>query len=225
MTSYDKCLSLTLTSLSIILPRSTHVAAILPKYCVLFFFYGKVIFHCIYTQHQFYFSLGCSHILATVNSLSPSFLVLLSLPYFAGPSALVQTENITSGQLALLPSLQCSNSPFSNNSPPHPSPRPAAEPQGVATWPQGLLLDVTTHSSGSLQSLPPSQGPRPTPLASPQEYLSEATKSGQEAHCSGGQALENSAVLPGVAGMRKRKTAEGEERVEKLFRSEQKETL
>ena len=65
------CLSLVwLTSLSMIISRSIHVAA---NGIISCFFYCWVIFHFIYEPHLFIHSsvdghLGCSHVLAIVNS-------------------------------------------------------------------------------------------------------------------------------------------------------------
>ena len=69
MISYEICLSL--TSLSKIISRSIHVAA---NGIISFIFYGLVIFHCVYIYHIFFIHssvsrhLGCSHVLAIVNS-------------------------------------------------------------------------------------------------------------------------------------------------------------
>ena len=67
MISYDICLSL--TSLSVIISRSFHVAA---NVIISFFFYGCIMSHRIYMLRLLYSSvdghLGWFHILAMVNS-------------------------------------------------------------------------------------------------------------------------------------------------------------
>ena len=80
MISYSICLSLSdLTSLSMIISRSIHVAT---DGFISLFFYGRVIFHCIlyiyiyiyiHIHHIFIHSsvnghLSCLHVLAIVNS-------------------------------------------------------------------------------------------------------------------------------------------------------------
>ena len=69
MISYNICLfSVWLTSLSMIISRSIHVAA---NGSISFFFYGWVIFHCIYEPHLLYPSwlvghLGCFCVLVII---------------------------------------------------------------------------------------------------------------------------------------------------------------
>ena len=68
--SHTIFVSVWLTSLSMIIPRSLHVAAM----ANFILFYGWVIFHCIYIYHSFFNHssvdgyLGCLHVFAVVNS-------------------------------------------------------------------------------------------------------------------------------------------------------------
>ena len=71
-----------LTSLSMRVSRSTHVGA---NDIVLFFFYGRVVFPCVYLPP---FSvhpsadghLGCFHVLAVVNSVAVNFSLGVEVP-------------------------------------------------------------------------------------------------------------------------------------------------
>ena len=99
------------------------------------------------------------------------------------------------------------------------------EPRVVATWPRGLFLDVAYPlHAGPCRGPPSSWCPRSTPLASSQEYHSEAQNQGKKPVTVTALALENIAVLPGIAKVRKRKTSE-ENTVDKLFRREKRETV
>ena len=85
MTSYGICFSLSLTSLSIIIPRSIHVTAN-------GFTYGLVICHYIYMYHTFFIHssidahLGCFQVLAIVNSaaLNIGVHVSIQIMFFSG---------------------------------------------------------------------------------------------------------------------------------------------
>ena len=71
MISYGICLSLSDLLHSMRVSISIHVAA---SGIILFFFYGSVVFHCVYMYHIFLIHssfkghLGCFHVLAIVNS-------------------------------------------------------------------------------------------------------------------------------------------------------------